>query len=332
MPAQAVNPATCTSTTYNSGTNQCTLPAGASIAYVIKGGNGGAGGNGGHGGTGGSYYPGTYTGGFGGIQGVGAIGGAGAKVSGTYTNTSGTDEVLTLEVGLNGVPGTAGSNGTPGTNGTSGTPQGQNGQAGGVALAATNGTDGMPTTIMVSITSIAAAEEGLGGTAGTGGNGGLAATISSNGVSGQDGINGTPGAAGTGGNMSTTWTEAPFIQITLVVPSSSTGDASPAAPAALSIDPGAGTCGTLVLDSYVGHWVILPGANDCRLPSRPGAVLLGWSTSSQFPVSIAQRQSDRAWGAYEIRDAAGELTSVFIPAGHGTFVSGPNTVYPIWSA
>lgn len=84
------------------------------------------------------------------------------------------------------------------------------------------------------------------------------------------------------------------------------------------------------VSGYVGQWLALP--TDCTLPARSNAKLLGWSTSADFPVAIAQRQVDQGWGAYELTNEAGQLTAVFIPAGHSALVSGGNTLHPIWSA
>ncbi len=83
---------------------------------------------------------------------------------------------------------------------------------------------------------------------------------------------------------------------------------------------------------YAGEWLTLPSAADCSLPSRSSAKLLGWSTSAEFPVSIAQRQVDNGWGTYELTNDAGQVTAVFIPAGRSAYVSASNTLHPIWSA
>ena len=82
----------------------------------------------------------------------------------------------------------------------------------------------------------------------------------------------------------------------------------------------------------VGQWLALPGAGDCTNPSRSTSKLLGWATTPDFPVSLAQRQVTNGWGAYEMTNEAGSITAVFIPAGHSAAVSGSNTLYPIWSA
>lgn len=82
----------------------------------------------------------------------------------------------------------------------------------------------------------------------------------------------------------------------------------------------------------VGQWLSLPAAADCTQPGKPDTRLLGWSTSPTFPVAIAQRQIDQQWGAYELTDGVGAVIAVFIPAGGATFVTGSNTLYPVWSA
>lgn len=83
---------------------------------------------------------------------------------------------------------------------------------------------------------------------------------------------------------------------------------------------------------YAGQWLTLPAQEDCTLSSGPNAKLLGWSTSADFPVSIAQRQADNGWGTYQLTNEAGEVTAVYIPAGHAAYVSGSNALHPIWSA
>lgn len=81
----------------------------------------------------------------------------------------------------------------------------------------------------------------------------------------------------------------------------------------------------------VGTWLALPSAGDCTSKTAPDAKLLGWATTADFPVEIAQRQVRNGWGAYEMFDNEGRMTAVFIPAGQATFVSGSNSLYPIWA-
>jgi hypothetical protein len=107
----------------------------------------------------------------------------------------------------------------------------------------------------------------------------------------------------------------------------------PSVPFELSLTPDDGTvCAQSSASAAASAWLSLPGAGDCTPPvTTPDAKLLGWATSSDFPVSIAERQVERGWGAYEIFNDEGQITSVFIPAGRATFLSGTNTLHPIWS-
>lgn len=73
-------------------------------------------------------------------------------------------------------------------------------------------------------------------------------------------------------------------------------------------------------------WVQLPSSGQC---TDPGRVLLGWSTSPQFPSAVAQAQIDKGWGAID-GDIDG-TRMIFIPAGGFTFLTGDNTLYPVWS-
>lgn len=80
----------------------------------------------------------------------------------------------------------------------------------------------------------------------------------------------------------------------------------------------------------MGAWLFLPAADDCSSTTDPNAKLLGWSTSANFPVQRAQSQVDNRWGAIdEIFDG---VRMIFIPAGMATFVSGPNSLHPIWAS
>lgn len=80
----------------------------------------------------------------------------------------------------------------------------------------------------------------------------------------------------------------------------------------------------------MGAWMYLPAAGDCSSKTNPGAKLLGWSTSPDFPVGRAQSQVDNRWGA--IDEVFGGVRMIFIPAGQATFVSGPNSLHPIWAS
>jgi len=84
-----------------------------------------------------------------------------------------------------------------------------------------------------------------------------------------------------------------------------------------------------------GAWVQLPAADQCSLGSSPRSgptpELVGWATTPDFPVAIAQRQVDKGWGAYELTNESGELTAVFIPASGWSQASGNTSLYPIWA-
>ena len=124
--------------------------------------------------------------------------------------------------------------------------------------------------------------------------------------------------------------------ITVVaVPASAPASSSPGATQTfdLSITPTDGTtCSNTSPSGTSGTWITLPGTNDCTVPpTKSGATLLGWATTPNFAVDIAQRQVDNGWGAYEIFNADSQLTGVFIPAGGATFLSAAGKLYPIWS-
>ncbi len=80
-----------------------------------------------------------------------------------------------------------------------------------------------------------------------------------------------------------------------------------------------------------GTWVKLHSADECVQTgprNNVGAVLLGWSTSSDFPVALARSQVAKGWGV--IDDTINGVRMIFIPAGMSTFVSGDNKLVPIW--
>lgn len=81
-----------------------------------------------------------------------------------------------------------------------------------------------------------------------------------------------------------------------------------------------------------GAWLTLPGADSCTQSgptAKPGATLLGWATSANFPIARAQSQIDRQWGV--IDEVIEGVRMIFIPGGMATYVSGSNNLYPIWS-
>jgi len=117
---------------------------------------------------------------------------------------------------------------------------------------------------------------------------------------------------------------------------SSGGGSTSAAPILeLNLDPVEtdASCSVAGVSGTRGSWVALEAASDCTPPpTNPDATLLGWATTPDFPVDIAQRQIDNGWGAYEIFNDNGQLTSVFIPAGGMTRLTASNNLYAIWGS
>lgn len=116
---------------------------------------------------------------------------------------------------------------------------------------------------------------------------------------------------------------------------SSTANASEPAEVSLALDlaaSGASCKEGSAASGLVGTWLTLPAAGDCSSTTTPDAKLLGWATRADFPVALAQRQIDNGWGAYELFNDEGRMTTVFIPAGGATFVSAGNTLHPIWAS
>jgi len=116
-------------------------------------------------------------------------------------------------------------------------------------------------------------------------------------------------------------------------PSSSTSPAAVQETLTLSATTNGTTCTGGNPSGYTGSWLALPSADDCTQTgpdARTDAVLLGWSTSPNFPVARAQDQTNRGWGV--IDEEIGGIRMIFIPGGMSTFVSSSNTLYPIWSA
>lgn len=123
------------------------------------------------------------------------------------------------------------------------------------------------------------------------------------------------GGASGGGSMSTT--SAPTAVLETL---------------SLSVEANGATCTGGNPTGYSGTWMALPKAEDCKQTgpnAKAGTKLLGWSTHANFPVATAQSQIDKGWGV--IDGDFGGVRMIFIPAGMSTFVSGGNTLYPVWS-
>ena len=185
----------------------------------------------------------------------------------------------------------------------------------------------------------------VGGGASGGGAGGSYASnsIASSVVFRPLSVNPGDSSAGAGGGAATGAPEgnpgrAGSVTITffIVVPTPSNGS-SAVAPRAINLGftlPSGFECRFGSVEASIGSWIELPAASDCTVTPRAGdtsegATLLGWATSADFPVAIAQRQVDNGWGAYETYNDDGQLTSVFIPAGGFTAISGPTNLFPI---
>lgn len=115
---------------------------------------------------------------------------------------------------------------------------------------------------------------------------------------------------------------------------SSSSGGSQAVTYTLNLSAGEGaSCAPSEVSGRQNNWVTLPEAGACTNTTRSGAsVLLGFATTPDFPVDIAQRQVTNGWGAYELFNARGEITSVFIPVGGATLMTGTRTMYAIWGS
>ena len=84
-----------------------------------------------------------------------------------------------------------------------------------------------------------------------------------------------------------------------------------------------------------GSWVRLPSTDECSgsPAARAGSDsrLLGWATVADFPVDLAADHAATSDNGLELKNDDGQLTAVFIPAGGWTYVSGANTLFPVWS-
>ena len=122
------------------------------------------------------------------------------------------------------------------------------------------------------------------------------------------------------------------IRVPVSSASLASSDGTPIYGLQLSAGPEA-SCSTTELIARRNTWTELPASDACTVSrDKADAILLGWATSTNFPVEIARRQVDNDWGAYETFDEDGRLTGVFIPAGGATLVTAPGTLHAIWSS
>lgn len=101
----------------------------------------------------------------------------------------------------------------------------------------------------------------------------------------------------------------------------------------LAVSTGDTTCTGGSPTGYTGSWLQMPAADACSQSgpnANPNAKLLGWATDPIFPVAVAQQIVDLKYGP--IDDYFYGMRMIFIPAGGWTYVSGSNTLYPIWAS
>lgn len=123
---------------------------------------------------------------------------------------------------------------------------------------------------------------------------------------------------------SSTTTDVPYFSLKAasITPESEQVPPQPLSTLQLQSD---GMCVTSSGSTINGYWLQLPTAAEC---TRLGHTLLGWSTSSAFPIADAKEQVDRGWGA--IDETFNGMRMIFIPAGAYTLLSGDNTLHPVW--
>lgn len=134
-------------------------------------------------------------------------------------------------------------------------------------------------------------------------------------------------------NNGTAWfgLSKPFAFTTFVdagsdVTSASSSNLEPKPMRTVGLDVGTGSCENVARSAVDGQWIPLPSEAEC---SRHGHTLLGWSTSTGFPVAVAKAQVDRGWGAIDANFDGGRM--IFIPGGGYTLISGDNTLHAVWS-
>lgn len=129
------------------------------------------------------------------------------------------------------------------------------------------------------------------------------------------------GAGGANGASSGSDGNSGAVTLTFIDVLSPVLSGSPAPSYTLTWDHGDGT--TSSTTSAVTTWVATPGVGDVTIPGR---VLLGWSTSRDFPVSMALAATSAFDGLVDGKRV------IYLPASQQTEVSGDNTLYAVWSA
>ena len=117
---------------------------------------------------------------------------------------------------------------------------------------------------------------------------------------------------------------------------SSSGGGMPVVRSVDFVLPAGMSCSTGADVDRADGWLTLPSASDCVWAAQPSETsddleLLGWATTQDFPVSIAQRQVDNGWGAYELTNGDGRITAVFIPAGGAAAITADTRLTPVFT-
>lgn len=119
----------------------------------------------------------------------------------------------------------------------------------------------------------------------------------------------------------------PFLYaFTTSMPSSTCTGSGNAPIRATTLDANGGSCSSTTLFAPDTSWLWLPTGTQC---TRSGYSLLGWSTTAQFPVTLAASQVARGWGA--IDDTFDGMRMIFIPVGGSTQISGDSILHALWS-
>ena len=118
---------------------------------------------------------------------------------------------------------------------------------------------------------------------------------------------------------------ATYVDSAWVPPvSPSSGSSGP--PSTLTLAAGEGTCEVATLTGAPSTWARVPSPVQC---SRTAFTLLGWSTSSAFPLELARRQVAAGWGAIDTYINGSRM--IFIPAGDYAALNGSNTLHAVWA-
>ena len=139
-------------------------------------------------------------------------------------------------------------------------------------------------------------------------------------ASGTASFSASGGAGGAGGNPTAAGGSPGQVTLTFLGSVATTVTSSPAPSHTLTWSGSSAT--GVATSAIMNTWVATPTT---ATPPSAGRRLLGWSTSADFPVDRAEAATSAFDGLVDGR------RMIYLPAGHFTFVSGDNTLYPIWS-